>query len=105
MAPKKMGPKGVVNNGSATAKILLLCTNLARHLAKCPYNGWHLLKMVKETYLSSLVNIGSVTGEIFLIWTNVNRTNIAWTNVTVTVGIYSRCFQKPTFKVKLKSGQ
>ena len=29
--------------------------------------------------------IGSVTVEIFLIWTNVARKNLAWTNVTVTV--------------------
>ena len=31
------------------------------------------------------VKIGSVSAEIFLIWTNVARTNIARTNVTVTV--------------------
>ena len=29
-----------------------------------------------------MVKIGSVTPEIFLIWTNVARTNVAWTNVT-----------------------
>ena len=34
-----------------------------------------------------LVKIESVTAEILLIWTNVARTNVAWTNVTVTVGI------------------
>ena len=39
----------------------------------------------------SLVKIGSVTAEIFLIWTNV-----AYTNVTVTVGICFRCSQEPT---------
>ena len=33
-----------------------------------------------------MVKIGSVTAEIFLIWTYVARTNVAWTNVTVTVG-------------------
>ena len=32
----------------------------------------------------SLVNIVSVTAEIFLIWTNVDRTNVAWTNVIMT---------------------
>ena len=31
--------------------------------------------------------IGSVTAEIFPIWTNVNWTNVNWTNVTVTVGM------------------
>ena len=45
--------------------------------------------MVPGTYLESLVKIGSVTAEIFLIWTNVARTNIAWTDVIVTVGICS----------------
>ena len=29
-----------------------------------------------------MVKIGSVTAEIFLIWTNVARTNVAWINVT-----------------------
>ena len=38
-----------------------------------------------------MVKIGSVTAEIFLIWTNVARTNVASTNVTMTVGICSRC--------------
>ena len=47
----------------------------------------------------SFVNIRSVTAEIFLIWTDVARTNVAWTNVTATVGIYSRCSQEPRFKV------
>ena len=34
----------------------------------------------------SLVQIGPVTAEILLIWTNLARTNVAWTNVTVTFG-------------------
>ena len=33
------------------------------------------------------VKIVSVTAKIFLIWTNVGRTNVACTNVTVAVGI------------------
>ena len=37
----------------------------------------------------------SVTAEIFLICSNVTRTNVAWTNVNITVGI---------FKVSSKSG-
>ena len=45
------------------------------------------------------VKIGSVIAEIFLIWTNVAGTNVAWTNVTISVGIYSRGSQEPTFKV------
>ena len=53
----------------------------------------------------SLVKIGSVTAEIFQIWANVARTNVAWTNVTVTVGFCSRGSLEPTFKVLIKSGQ
>ena len=52
-----------------------------------------------------LVKIGSVTAETFLIWTNVTRTNVAWTNVSVTVGIFSRWSQEPTYKVWSKSCQ
>ena len=46
--------------------------------------------MVPGTYLKNLVKIGSVTAEMFLIWTNVTRTNVARTNVTFIVGICSR---------------
>ena len=49
--------------------------------------------------------IGSSTVEVFLIWTNVTRTNVAWTNVIVTVGICSRYSHESTFKVSSKSGQ
>ena len=38
----------------------------------------------------------SVRTEIFLIWTIVARTNVAWTNVNITVEICSRGFQEPT---------
>ena len=48
------------------------------------------IKALKKLGKKSLVKIGSVTAEIFLIWTNVARTNVAWTNVTVTVEISSR---------------
>ena len=43
--------------------------------------------------LLKLVKIRSLTAEIFLIWKNVARTNIAWTNVTMTVRISSRLSQ------------
>ena len=36
----------------------------------------------------SLVKIGPVTAEILLIWTNAARAHVAWTNVTITVGIF-----------------
>ena len=45
-----------------------------------------LKKLVPEAFLKSLVKIEPVTAEILLIWTNVARTNVAWTNVTGTVG-------------------
>ena len=35
----------------------------------------------------SFVKIGPVTAEIFRIWANFSRTNISWTNVTMTVEI------------------
>ena len=38
----------------------------------------------------SLFIIGSVRPEILLIWTNVTRTNVAWTNVTMTLDICLR---------------
>ena len=36
---------------------------------------------------------------IFLIWTNVPRTNDAWTDVVVTFAICCICSQDPSFKV------
>ena len=32
-----------------------------------------------------MIKIESVTAEILLIWTNVARTKVAWTNVIVTI--------------------
>ena len=49
----------------------------------------------------SLVKIGSVTPKI----QTVARTNVTWTNVTVTIRICSRCSQESTFKVWSKLGQ
>ena len=46
-------------------------------------------KKIFGTYVSSLVKIRSERAEILVEWAIVARTNIAWTNVTVTVGI---CF-------------
>ena len=48
-----------------------------------------------------MVKIGSVTAEIFLIWTNVARTNVAWTNVNVTV----KSVQNGHKNLPLKFGQ
>ena len=54
-------------------------------LYKCHLESWHLLKFVTGT-LPSLVKIGSIAAEIMLIWTNVARTYIAWTNFIIMVG-------------------
>ena len=61
--------------------------------------------MFPGSYVSSFIKIGSVTVEIFLILTNVAKTNVAWTNVTMTVGICSRYFKEPIFEVSSKSVQ
>ena len=53
----------------------------------------------------SLDKIGSVIAELFLIWTKVAKTNVAWTNVTVTVRICEIWSQEPTYKVWSKLGQ
>ena len=46
-----------------------------------------LLRIYKtKSKVFSLERLWSVTAEIYLIWTNVGRTNVACTNVTVTVG-------------------
>ena len=48
----------------------------------------NLVKKIKDPKkwgTKSLVKIGSVIAELFLIWTKVAKTNVAWTNVTVTV--------------------
>ena len=84
----------------------MICTNAAR-----AYVAWLNVTIavgiyiVPETYLWGLVRVESVTAEIFLTWTNVTGTNVAWTNVPVTVEICSRCSQELTFKVSSKSGQ
>ena len=47
----------------------------------------------------SLIQIGPVTAEVLLIWTNVPRTNVAGTNVVVTVVICCMYSQDLLFKV------
>ena len=82
--------------------LLFFCLALLIFLSldKCNCDSQHLLKMVQGTYLYSLVKIRSVTAEIFLIWTNVARTNVAWTNVIVMVSNCSRWSHEPTFLEK-----
>ena len=52
-----------------------------------------------------MVKFGSVTAEIFRTWTNVIMTNVALTNVPVTVKICTRWSKGPNFKVLSKLGQ
>ena len=52
-----------------------------------------------------MVKSESVAAEIFLIWANVPRINVAWTNVNLIVGICSRHSEEATFKVSSKLGQ
>ena len=76
--------------------------------------------MSPEQMLPGQISPWRVTAEIFLIctnvtrtnvawtkiaWTNVTVTNVAWTNVTLTVGMCAKCSQELTFKVSSKSGQ
>ena len=42
-----------------------------------------------------MVIIGSATAEIFLIWTNVTMTNVAWKHVAATIVVYSHFCVKP----------
>ena len=73
------------------------CCQEIHFINKCHPYSWNLLKMVPGTYL--------LTFETFLIWTIGARTNVAWTNVPLKVGICSRCSQEPTFKILSESGQ
>ena len=68
-------------------------------------NWVKIIRAIKKLGTKSLVKIGSVIAELFLVWTNVAKTNVAGTNATLTDGLCSRCSQKPIFKVSSKFGQ
>ena len=59
------------------------------------------LRATKKLGTKSLVKIGSVIAELFLVWTKVAKTNDAWTNVTVTVGVRKAIFVSTPTYVKL----
>ena len=63
------------------------------------------LRTAKHWVQKPTFKVWSVTAEIFLIWTNVVRTNVDLTNITETVEICSRWSEEPTFKVWSKLGQ
>ena len=46
-----------------------------------------------------MVKIGSVTAKIFLIWTNVDGTNVAWRNV-IMFKIVPRTFFQRLVKIR-----
>ena len=52
-----------------------------------PKRMWSTKIKAPKIVSKYLVKIGSVTVEILLIWTNVPRTYVALSNVTITVGI------------------
>ena len=81
---------------------ILLAFFFKQNFYKCHCDCWLI---VPGTYLQTWVKIGSVTADIFLIWTYVAKTNVVWTNVIVTVGICSKRSHESTFKIWSKSGQ
>ena len=96
--PLKFGQNRVINSWDIPD--MDKCCQDKCCLDKCHCDSSHLLKIVPETYLKSLVKFGSVTAEIFLIWTNVS-----WTNANLMFGICSRCSKEAIFKVLSKLGQ
>ena len=87
--PKSFGPQKcwVQKNLADIPNNMNKCRKDKLCLYKYHCDSWYIFKMVPGTYFYSSVKFMSVTAEIFLIWTNVARTNITWANVTVTVGI------------------
>ena len=71
MFQKTFGPKNFVQKICGSKKVL----------------GSKNLGAKKFLGSKKFVRFKTVTVEIFLIWTYVARTNVAWTNVTVTVNI------------------
>ena len=54
-----------------------------------PRTFWSTKIMTQHKFgPKSFVKIGPVTAEILLIWTNLIRAYVAWTNVAITVGIF-----------------
>ena len=103
MTPWKLAPvndfgQNRVSNSWKNPDIDKCSQDILCYLDKCNHNSWHLLKIVPGNCLKSLVQNESVTAEILLIWTNVARANVAWTNVMVNVGICFRWSQYPMSK-------
>ena len=61
------------------------CFNDKYFLDRCHCDSWNMFIKVPGTYIENMVKIESVAAEILLIWINVARTNVAWTNVHLTI--------------------
>ena len=94
LGPEKIRPKNMFGKKSLVQNSFSNSWDIAKNdksrqvtccLDKFHHDSWHLLQMVPKSWLWSLVKIGSVTAEILLIWTNVARTNVAWTNFYLTI--------------------
>ena len=49
--------------------------------------GQKKLRTPKKLVTKKLDKIGSVIAELFLIWTKVAKTNVAWTNITLIASV------------------
>ena len=79
--PLKFGQNWVSNSRDIT-DMDIYCRDKCC-LDKCHHGSWNLFKRIPGTYLEGFIKIGSVTADIFLIWTNIVRTNVAWTNAEI----------------------
>ena len=82
--PKILGPEKILG-----LKKILVSKNILVHKNYDP----------QKLGPKDLVKIGPITAEILLTWTNVTKAYVAWTNVTITVGIFQTWSKEPTFKV------
>ena len=105
MSQKFLGPKKIVPQKLVSITNILKVPKIWVKLNFGKKISIKEVKACKKSGPKCLVKIRSVTAEIFLIWTNVAGTNVAWTNDTVTVEISFRQSQEPTFKVWSKLGQ
>ena len=80
--PSKFCPKSFVKIRSVTAEKVSAKKIVVSKKIWVKQNFGPKIKALKNLGQKSLV-----TAEIFLIWTKVSRTNVAWTNFNVTVGI------------------
>ena len=66
---------------------------------------YYVLLTIQEAKTRLKSRVFSLEILILLIYTNIPRTNVAWTNAVVTVVICCICSPDPLFKIWSKSGQ